>query len=174
VALVSSFAATVGVAVAMGRADRATGSDAGTVAVGPVVSTAVPTTTTRTSTTPIPTVPIPTPPTTPTTATSPRVTDPSTGFADGVYFGPNGKTRWGDVQVRVTITNGHITSVKVARAPNDNSHSAALSADAGPKLESEAIAAQAADIDAVSGATFTSEAYKTSLQGALDLASQTG
>jgi uncharacterized protein with FMN-binding domain len=87
-----------------------------------------------------------------------------------VYIGPAGNTRWGDVRVRVTITDGRITSVEETQAPNDNSHSRALSADSAPKLESEAIAAQAADIDAVSGATYTSEAYTTSLQGALDQA----
>lgn len=71
--------------------------------------------------------------------------------------------RHGIVQVQVVLTNGSITDVQVLRAPDTNPTERAL-----PTLKEEALTAQSADIDAVSGATMTSEAYAESLQAALD------
>jgi len=77
---------------------------------------------------------------------------------------------FGTVQVQVTMANGVITDVQAIQLPNDRGHSAEVSAYAGPMLRSEALAAQSAQIDSISGATYTSYGYQQSLQSALDQA----
>ena len=77
---------------------------------------------------------------------------------------------FGTVQVQVTMQNGTITDVQALQLPNDRGHSAQVSAYAGPQLRSEALQAQSAQIDTVSGATYTSYGYQQSLQSALDQA----
>jgi uncharacterized protein with FMN-binding domain len=61
-------------------------------------------------------------------------------------------------------------SIRALQLPGENSHSAALSRACEPTLRKEALEAQSADIDLVSGATLTSQSYIESLQGALDRA----
>ncbi|MFE9173735.1 FMN-binding protein [Streptomyces kebangsaanensis] len=80
------------------------------------------------------------------------------------------RTRWGPVQVRVTLRNGRITDVTALSYPTDNPRDREISGYALPRLRREALAAQSADIDAVSGATYTSDGYRRSLQSALDSA----
>lgn len=92
-------------------------------------------------------------------------------FADGVWTGPPVGTRWGDVQVAVTIRGGSIAGVEALSLP-DEGKSVAINSRAAPRLEAEAVAAQSARLDIVSGATYTSRAYATSLQAALDQAAQ--
>jgi uncharacterized protein with FMN-binding domain len=75
---------------------------------------------------------------------------------------------FGVVQVKVTFQNGAITDVTTLQAPNDNRHSLDITNYSTPRLRSEALAAQSAQINTVSGATYTSEAYAQSLQSALD------
>ena len=75
---------------------------------------------------------------------------------------------FGVVQVQVTFQNGQITDVATLQAPNDNRHSADITNYSTPRLRSEALGAQSAQINVVSGATYTSEAYAQSLQSALD------
>jgi uncharacterized protein with FMN-binding domain len=77
-------------------------------------------------------------------------------------------TPFGPVQVQVTVQNGTITDVQALQLPSGGGHTAEVSAYAGPQLRSEALAAQSASIDTVSGATYTSDAYAQSLQSALD------
>jgi uncharacterized protein with FMN-binding domain len=77
---------------------------------------------------------------------------------------------FGTVQVQVTLQNGVITDVQAIQLPNDRGHSAEVSAYAGPMLRSEALQAQSAQIDSISGATYTSYGYQQSLQSALDQA----
>ncbi|MGD0122129.1 MAG: FMN-binding protein [Candidatus Limnocylindrales bacterium] len=77
---------------------------------------------------------------------------------------------FGTVQVQVTMQNGTITDVQALQLPNDQGHSAEISAYAGPQLRSEALQAQSAQIDTISGATYTSYGYQQSLQSALDQA----
>jgi uncharacterized protein with FMN-binding domain len=77
---------------------------------------------------------------------------------------------FGTVQVQVTLQNGTITDVQTLQLPNDRGHSAEISAYAGPQLRSEALQAQSAQIDTISGATYTSYGYQQSLQSALDQA----
>ena len=82
--------------------------------------------------------------------------------------GPAVPTRYGDVQVEVDTSAGRITNVVAVRLPSDRSRSAEISTYAAPILHDEVIQAQSAQIDVVSGATYTSEAYAQSLQAALD------
>ncbi|MFJ2302838.1 FMN-binding protein [Streptomyces sp. NPDC087787] len=77
------------------------------------------------------------------------------------------RTEYGDVQVRLTVSDGRITAAEAVRAPQGGV-SGQKSELAVPKLNQEAVAAQSADIDTVSGATYTSGGYKKSLQSALD------
>jgi uncharacterized protein with FMN-binding domain len=84
--------------------------------------------------------------------------------------GPTEQTRYGPVQVQVTIAGKRITGVKILQHPSGDDRSIQIANDALPQLRSETLAAQSAQIDAVGGATYTSEGYQQSLQGALDLA----
>ncbi|MBI3748520.1 MAG: FMN-binding protein [Chloroflexi bacterium] len=78
-------------------------------------------------------------------------------------------SRYGSTQVQVTITNGRIISVTALQLPTGG-RSGQISQYVEPVLSSEALSAQSANIDIVSGATYTSEAYAQSLQSALDQA----
>ncbi|MET7608192.1 FMN-binding protein [Streptomyces avermitilis] len=80
------------------------------------------------------------------------------------------QTRWGPVQVRVTVRNGEITEVTAVAYPQGNPKDQEINSYAIPQLRREALAAQSAQIDSVSGATYTSDGYKRSLQSALDSA----
>ncbi len=93
-----------------------------------------------------------------------------TALANGTITGPVVQTRFGSVQVQVTIAGGKITDVTALQLPSDRQRSAEISGIAGPMLQSEALAAQSAQIDLISGATYTSDAYAQSLQAALDQA----
>jgi uncharacterized protein with FMN-binding domain len=84
--------------------------------------------------------------------------------------GPSADTRWGPVQVELTIAGGAITDVTVVEYPRGNGRDQQINARALPTLVQETLDAQSADIDMVSGATVTSEGYLESLQGALDKA----
>ena len=76
--------------------------------------------------------------------------------------------QFGDVQVRLTSSGGRITQVSALRLPSGDGRSQEISSFAGPELAQQALAAQSAQIDGVSGATDTSESYRSSLQSALD------
>jgi uncharacterized protein with FMN-binding domain len=86
------------------------------------------------------------------------------------YAGSVAQTRWGPVQVRITVTDNKITSVSVPTYPTGNGKDQEINAYALPILRQETVAAQNATIDTVSGATVTSDGYKESLQAALDAA----
>jgi uncharacterized protein with FMN-binding domain len=101
--------------------------------------------------------------------TTPPATSRAAGYPDGTFLGAAEYTKWGDLQVQVTIANGKIAAVTAVQSPSDRK-SARINARAQPVLEQEAVAAQSADVDIVSGATYTSETYKQSLQSALDAA----
>jgi uncharacterized protein with FMN-binding domain len=77
-------------------------------------------------------------------------------------------TRWGDVQVTITVADGRITAVDVPEYPTANGKDREINAYALPILVKETLSAQSADIDMVSGATVTSQGYVQSLQSALD------
>jgi uncharacterized protein with FMN-binding domain len=78
------------------------------------------------------------------------------------------QTPYGPVQIRITSRGRRITNVTAVQLPGDTGYSQLLSQTDGPKLRQEALAAQSAHIDAVSGATYTSDGYAQSLQSALD------
>ncbi|WP_327063624.1 FMN-binding protein [Kitasatospora purpeofusca] len=79
-------------------------------------------------------------------------------------------TRYGPVQVKVTLSGTRITAVDVVQYPSEDRRDREINANALPVLNKEAIAAQSAHIDIVSGATYTSNGYVRSLQSALDRA----
>ncbi|MEV8089900.1 FMN-binding protein [Streptomyces nigra] len=87
----------------------------------------------------------------------------------GTVTGDAARTQYGAVQVRLTVSNGKITKAEAVQAPKGG-QSDQVTANAVPKLNQAAVAAQSADIDAVSGATYTSTGYKQSLQSAIDKA----
>ncbi|MEC3998778.1 FMN-binding protein [Actinacidiphila sp. DG2A-62] len=78
------------------------------------------------------------------------------------------QTRYGPVQLRVTLSGGRITAVTTLQLPQDNPRDQEISSFAVPQLTQEVLAAQSAQVDTVSGATYTSEGYLQSLQSALD------
>lgn len=92
---------------------------------------------------------------------------------NGPFTGHAITTRYGDVQVQIIVSNGHIADVQAPLLPSDRSRSVEINNSAGPILHNEvlrAASAQTAQIDTVSGATYTSDAYVQSLQSALDQA----
>jgi uncharacterized protein with FMN-binding domain len=91
---------------------------------------------------------------------------PQSGTVDGAVVG----TQYGSVQVRVSFTGKKITNVHALQLTDSSGTSVSISAGAAPTLRHEALAAQSAKIDVVSGATYTSEAYQQSLQSAIDAA----
>jgi len=90
------------------------------------------------------------------------------GLTDGTFKGKGVVNPYGTVQVSIKIADGKITAAE-ATYPNTG-NSATINPGAVAKLKQETLAAQSADIDAVSGATFTSKSYVESLQAALDAA----
>jgi hypothetical protein len=76
--------------------------------------------------------------------------------------------RWGEVQVAVTLEGGDIIDVESLALPLGDRHSSGINQRAEPVLRQQAIAIDSADVDVVSGATYTSRAYALSLQSALD------
>jgi uncharacterized protein with FMN-binding domain len=89
-------------------------------------------------------------------------------YKDGTATGAVITTRYGDVQVEVTISGGAIADVTALQLPDSDRRSQSIASAAEPILREEALAAQSASIDLLSGATYTSEAYAESLQSALD------
>ncbi|WP_327242806.1 FMN-binding protein [Streptomyces sp. NBC_01320] len=109
----------------------------------------------------------------PATTASPRTSTgapPGTAAATGTFNGDTVDTRYGPVQVAATLVKGKLTAVRVLRAPDENGRDQEIAAFALPRLTQEALGAQSADIDSVSGASYTSQGYMESLQSALDRA----
>ena len=102
--------------------------------------------------------------------TTPGPTRAPSGKTSGTYAGQVVQTEFGPVQVQVTIKDGRMTDVTALQLPSDHRRSAEISQYVAPMLRSEALQAQSAQIDLVSGATYTSMAYAQSLQSALDQA----
>lgn len=100
----------------------------------------------------------------------PPVPDASPSTGPRLHTGDPVSARWGLVQVRITVTDGRVVAADAVRTPDAYERSVRVNARAVPVLNAEAVAAQSADVDVVSGATLTSLAYATSLQAALDAA----
>lgn len=94
----------------------------------------------------------------------------ATAKAGGTYAGTAVETRFGTVQVQVTIKAGVITDVTALHLTDQEQRSVQISARAAPLLRAEVLSAQSANVQTIGGATYTSEAYLTSLQAALDAA----
>jgi uncharacterized protein with FMN-binding domain len=89
------------------------------------------------------------------------------GFADGTFTGPSADAYYGQVQVQAVVQNGQIVTIKVLQYPSDRRTSVAINRQALPMLRDEAISAQSPNVDIISGATLTSEAFIQSLTAAL-------
>lgn len=92
-------------------------------------------------------------------------------LSDGSFTGQAVNTRFGPVQVQITVSGGSITDVTVPQYPDSNGRDQQINGYALPQLVSETLSAQSANIDMVSGATYTSDGYLQSLQSAIDQAS---
>jgi uncharacterized protein with FMN-binding domain len=103
-------------------------------------------------------------------SSTPSGSAPAPAGGDTVVNGAATSTRWGTVQVQVQVRNGQIVDVVLLAVPDANSRDYRINSYAVPVLRSEALAAQSASIDTVSGATVTSKGYIRSLQSALDAA----
>lgn len=113
------------------------------------------------------------PTSTPSGGTTPgaSATSSSSGrYKDGSYTGSVADAQWGYVQVKAIIKNGKITDVQWLQYPSDRSRSQYINSVADPELTSEAIQAQSAQVDAITGATDSSDAFMQSLSDALSQA----
>lgn len=100
----------------------------------------------------------------------PSTTTSAGSGGDGTFTGDQVDTRWGPVQVEITVAGGRITAATAVVYPDSNPRDQQINSYALPVLSSEVIAAQGAQIDMVSGATVTSQGYLGSLQSAIDQA----
>jgi uncharacterized protein with FMN-binding domain len=159
-------------------------------ATGSPVATGTSATTATDPTAPAASTPAPagTPaPTTPAAPSTGATTDPSAGASstggasstataspststDGTWTGSSVATRFGAVQVAITVAGGQITDVTAVHLTDKDGRSVSISDRAAPILRQEVLAAQSANVQAVSGATYTSDGYLTSLQSAIDQA----
>ena len=88
-------------------------------------------------------------------------------YKDGSFTGSAADAQWGYIQVKAIISGGKITDVQFLQYPNERNRSVEINAYADPQLTQEAIAAQDSQVDIVTGATDTSEAFIQSLSDAL-------
>jgi len=109
------------------------------------------------------------PPAVSATTSQPMASGTEAGSARTVT-GAVASTPYGPMQVQLTLAGTKITKVTVLQQTSDGAESNQIDANAIPKLTSETLAAQNAQIDAVSGATYTSSGYIKSLQSAVDMA----
>lgn len=113
--------------------------------------------------------PVPTKATAPTAVSKPTITAAVANgqYRDGTYTGSLANARFGMVQVQATIQSGKITNVQFLQYPSDRRTSQRINQIATPRLVQEAIQAQSAKVNIISGATLTSRAFMESLQSAL-------
>ena len=104
----------------------------------------------------------------PSTGLSPTPT-PQPTLSTVTFTGPAIDYYFGTAQVQVTLVNGRITDVVALQLPSEG-QSGWISQQVEPMLRSEVLTAQSAQINLISGATYTSDAYQRSLQAALDQA----
>jgi uncharacterized protein with FMN-binding domain len=102
----------------------------------------------------------------PTTSTAPT----TAASTDGTFTGSSVNTEFGSVQVQLTVSGGKITDVTALHLTDADGRSVQISNRAAPVLHDEVLASQSANVSNVSGATYTTRAYLSSVQSALDLA----
>jgi uncharacterized protein with FMN-binding domain len=95
---------------------------------------------------------------------------PGAQYKNGSYTGSVADAHWGYIQVQAIIKNGKITDVQFVQYPNDRNRSIEINQYADPQLTSEAVQAQSANVDVITGATDSSEAFIQSLTDALSQA----
>ncbi len=95
---------------------------------------------------------------------------PVNHYKDGQYVGTAADAYYGNVQVAAIITGGKITEVKFLEYPQERQNSVRLNENAIPRLQTETIAVQSANVDSITGASLTSAAYLESLTSALSQA----
>ena len=122
-----------------------------------------------TSTQPSATSVVPTAPGATSTSGS-TTTSPGAIYKDGSYTGSVTDAQWGYIQVKAIVQNGKITDVQFLQYPNERNRSVEINSYADPQLTSEAIQAQSANVDIITGATDSSEAFIQSLTDALSQA----
>lgn len=110
------------------------------------------------------------PPATKPTTTAPK--PPRTTMKDGIFNGNSIYVEYGSIELQIIVSGGKISDIKVLDSPSDHSRSVQINNGALPKLRAQALSAQSAQIDTVSGATYTSSGYQLSLQSAIDRAYQ--
>lgn len=91
-------------------------------------------------------------------------------YKDGTYAGSTEDAYYGNVQIKATIQNGKIAAVTFVQYPHTHSTSVYINQQAMPYLEQETITAQSANVNIISGATYTSQAFIQSLSNALSRA----
>lgn len=101
---------------------------------------------------------------------TPSSSTASSAASSGTYTGSAVTTRYGIVQVKITVSGKKITNVSFAQLTAFDGRSQQINSDAAPILLQETLSAQSANIDSVSGASYTSAGYVESLQSALDRA----
>lgn len=104
---------------------------------------------------------------TPSTSSTGSSGTSSGAYKDGTYTGSIADAYYGNVQVSATVSGGKITAVKFLQYPDTHSTSVMINQQAMPYLQQEAIQAQNANVQIISGATFTSQAFQESLASAL-------
>lgn len=104
------------------------------------------------------------------TASTAESNSSQTSYKDGTYTGTAADAFYGTIQVQATIQNGKLTDVQFLQYPNDRDDSVRINQAAMPQLKQEAIQAQSANVDIVSGATDSSQAFMQSLASALSQA----
>ena len=112
-----------------------------------------------------------------TSGSAPPTTSDASGSGSGsgsgspsTVTGDTAQTRWGPVQVQLAVSGSTITNVTILQYPSSNGTDVQIANYALPKLIQETLDAQSASISMVSGATYTSNGYRESLQSALDQA----
>lgn len=95
---------------------------------------------------------------------------PAGGAKDGTFTGAAIPTQYGTIQVNAVISGGKIKDIVPLQMTDVGSRSGEIDQEAVPILRSEVLSSQSANVDMVSGATYTSQGYLDSLQAALDVA----
>ncbi len=154
-------AAVLGIGWQFGTAAAATFAAQAAATTSPVTSTSTSATTTPAApATPAPSV-----------SSSATATTTKTSTAkSGTFVGATESTPFGDVQVEIVVTAGKITDVKALKLTDQGGRSVQISAYSTPILRSEVLKSQSANVDSVSGATYTSDGYLSSAQSAIDKA----
>ena len=93
-----------------------------------------------------------------------------TSSGDGIYLGSSVPNPYGSVQVQVAMSAGKIVDVRAVQVPDRDGQSREINSYAGPQLKQQVLQKQTSRVDGVSGATYTSDGYRVSLQSAIDQA----